>query len=112
MAPAKKELGPGRALPQVRRYDLPAGRGLVDVEPLGPATIVDGSAPRASRDWPRSARCPTRAPIFYAGDLTPAEIRRQAARGADVVVTRLEPPARASSPDQHPAEPGPDAGHR
>ena len=110
VAPAKKELGPGRALPQVRRYDLPAGRGLVDVEPLGPATIVDGSAPGLA-GLAAFGALPDDTPIFYAGDLTPAQIRRQAAAGRRRGGDRLEPPARLH-PHQHPAERGPDAGHR
>ena len=42
--PAGGELGPGAELPQVRRYDVPPGRGLVSVAPAVPAAIVDGSA--------------------------------------------------------------------
>lgn len=86
VAPAKKEFGPGRPLPQVRRYDLPAGRGLVDVEPLDPATIVDGSAAGLA-GLAAFGALPESTPIFYAGDLTAAQIRRQAARGTEVVIT-------------------------
>src|ERR671915_195070 len=42
--PPRGELGPPAELPQVRRYDIPPGRGLVSVAPAGPPTIVDGSA--------------------------------------------------------------------
>ena len=38
------ELAPPAALPELRRYDLPAARGLVRVEPQARPLIVDGSA--------------------------------------------------------------------
>jgi hypothetical protein len=37
-------LGPAVALPEVRRYDLPASRGLVRVEAAAQPIVVDGSA--------------------------------------------------------------------
>ena len=84
--PAKKEFGAGRELPQVRRYDIPPGRGLVHVEPLEPATIVDGSAPGLA-GLAAFGALPERRPIFYAGDLTPRELRHEVERGAEVVIT-------------------------
>ena len=84
--PARGDLGPSLALPQVRRYDIPAGRGMVHVEPAGPATIVDGSA-RGLAAMAAFGALPADRPILYAGDLSPGTLRRQAARGAEVVVT-------------------------
>jgi arabinofuranan 3-O-arabinosyltransferase len=84
--PPRGELGPGAELPQVRRYDLPAGRGLVGVAPAGPATIVDGSAEGLAA-MAAFGELPESAPIFYAGDLTADELRSHAAEGAEVVIT-------------------------
>ena len=73
--------------PQVRRYDLPRGAASCSVMPTGPATIVDGGAEglagagRLRRAARRAARSST------PGDLTTGELRRDAAQGADVVVT-------------------------
>src|ERR671915_207427 len=82
----RRELGPPAELPQVRRYDIPPGRGLVSVAPAGPPTIVDGSAEGLAGTAAFGA-LPGGAPIFYAGDLTAGELRHEAARGAEVVVT-------------------------
>ena len=84
--PARGDLGPGPVLPQVRRYDVRGGRGLVHVAPSGPATIVDGGAEGLAAMAAFGA-LPARRPILYAGDLSPDELRRHAARGAEVVVS-------------------------
>jgi hypothetical protein len=81
------DLGAPVVLPQVRRYDLPGPpRGLVHVDPPGPATVVDGGAGGLA-ELAAFGQLPQRAPILYAGDLSTPALRAQAARGADVVVT-------------------------
>jgi arabinofuranan 3-O-arabinosyltransferase len=84
--PPGGELGPGAALPQVRRYDVPAGRGIVSAAPESPAAIVDGSA-EGLAGLAAFGALPDSAPIFYAADLTADELRRHAERGAEVVIT-------------------------
>jgi arabinofuranan 3-O-arabinosyltransferase len=84
--PPAGELGSARELPQVRRYDVRGARGIVHVDSAGPATIVDGGAEglaalAAFGDLPESS------PLFYAGDLSAAQLRRQAAGGAELVVS-------------------------
>ncbi|MEA2364144.1 MAG: arabinofuranan 3-O-arabinosyltransferase [Thermoleophilaceae bacterium] len=86
VAPPPGELGPARQLPQVRRYDVRGARGIVHVDSAAPATVVDGGAEglaglAAFGPLPRSS------PILYAGDLSPAQLRAQAARGAELVVS-------------------------
>jgi arabinofuranan 3-O-arabinosyltransferase len=85
-APPSEDLGKGRVLPEVRRYDIPVDRGLVHVDPAGPATIVDGGA-EGLADMAAFGALPERRPILYAGDLTTPALQRYAARGADLVVT-------------------------
>ena len=41
---AERRYGRFGGLPRVRRYDLPAARPLVRIEPSGPGLVVDGSA--------------------------------------------------------------------
>jgi arabinofuranan 3-O-arabinosyltransferase len=84
--PARRDFGPAVDLPQVRRYDVAGGRGIVHVNPLAPATIVDGEAAGLA-NLAAFGALPERHPILYAGDLTSGELRREAARGAEVVVT-------------------------
>jgi hypothetical protein len=72
--------------PQVRRYDLRTGRGLVHVEPVGPATVVDGGAEGVAALAAFGA-LPADRPLLYAGDLSADELRREAAAGASVVVS-------------------------
>jgi arabinofuranan 3-O-arabinosyltransferase len=84
--PPRGELGPAPELPQVRRYDVQGGRGIVHVEPSAPATVVDGGA-EGLAGLAAFGALPERAPILYAGDLTAGELRRQAARGAELVVS-------------------------
>jgi arabinofuranan 3-O-arabinosyltransferase len=74
------------SLPQVRRYDLPAPRGIVRVEPTGPPTIVDGSAEGVAGLASFGGLPPDR-PLLYAGDLSVAQLRSAAARGARVTIT-------------------------
>ncbi len=83
---ASTDLGLARALPQVRRYDTGSDRGLVRVAPLGPETVVDGSAEgilalAALGDLPRDR------PLAYAGDRDPSELRRAAREGSEIVIT-------------------------
>jgi arabinofuranan 3-O-arabinosyltransferase len=85
VAPPRGELdGPAR-VPQVRRYDVGPGRGLVSVAP-GRPTIVDGSA-EGLAGLAAFGALPERAPILYAGDLDAGELRREAGAGAEVVIT-------------------------
>ncbi|MBD0281648.1 MAG: DUF3367 domain-containing protein [Thermoleophilaceae bacterium] len=86
MPPPRGELGPTPTLPQVRRYDVPRGRGIVGVAPISPATIVDGSA-EGLAGMAAFGALPEREPILYAADLSSDELRRQAARGVHVIVT-------------------------
>jgi hypothetical protein len=79
-------IDPPVRLPEVRRYDLPAARGLVRVEPAAPATVVDGSASGLG-DAASLGGVPRSRPLLYAGDVDAASIRRVAAGGGDVVVT-------------------------
>jgi arabinofuranan 3-O-arabinosyltransferase len=74
------------SLPEVRRYDMPAARGLVRVDPAGPGMLVDGSAD-ALAGLAAFGQLPERAPIAYAGDRTPDELRRFAAAGAELVIS-------------------------
>ncbi|HLH67269.1 MAG TPA: alpha-(1-_3)-arabinofuranosyltransferase family protein [Solirubrobacteraceae bacterium] len=76
---------PALRLPQVRIYDTRA-RGLVRIEPLGPVTIVDGSA-QGIADIAALGLLSRSRPLFYAGDESAATIRAQALAGADVFIT-------------------------
>ena len=84
--PRSGEVGAATELPQVRRYDLDPGRGVVGVTPSAPATIVDGGAEGLAALAGFGA-LPERSPILYAGDLSAPELRRFAEEGADVVVS-------------------------
>ena len=84
--PASGDVGAPTALPQVRRYDVSGGRGIVHVDPAGPATVLDGSA-QGLADFAAFGGLPDRSPIFYAADLSSAALRAQAAGGANVVIT-------------------------
>ncbi|HEV8152703.1 MAG TPA: alpha-(1-_3)-arabinofuranosyltransferase family protein [Solirubrobacteraceae bacterium] len=86
LPPERGDLGRAVVEPQVRRYDLPAGRGIVHIEPQDPATVIDGGADGIGALAAFGA-LPRRRPLLYAGDLSAAELRREAARGAEVVVT-------------------------
>jgi hypothetical protein len=82
---ASGDIGPGVALPEVRRYDISSGREIVHVDPTGTPTIVDGSA-ESLADLAAFGSLPSRRPIRYAADLTAGQLRSQAAAGADLVV--------------------------
>ncbi len=79
-------LGPDIALPEVRRYDLPPGRGLVRVELRAAPLVVDGSA-AALAGLAAFGALPTRRPILYAGDLTPDQLRGALAHGGQLVIS-------------------------
>jgi len=74
------------ALPEVRRYDVTGARGIVHVDPTGPATVLDGGAQGAA-DLAAFGGLPSQAPLLYAGDLSTAALRRQAASGANIVIS-------------------------
>ena len=82
---AERRYGRYRGLPRVRRYDLPAARPLVRVEPSGPGLVVDGSA-EALAGLAAFGALPRSGPILYAGDAEPAALER-AAVGGEVVVS-------------------------
>jgi hypothetical protein len=84
--PPRGEFAPAPELPQVRRYEVGRGRGIVGVAPAGPATIVDGGAGGLAA-MAAFGELPERRPILYAADLSSDELRRRAARGAELVVT-------------------------
>ena len=65
---APSSLGPPVKLPEVRTYDLPAGRGIVSVQPRANPVIVDGSAGALAELAAFGALPATRA-ILYAADL-------------------------------------------
>ncbi len=83
--PAEGDIGPGAALAQVRRYDIPAGRGIVHIDPEADPTIVDGSA-RSLAAMAAFGTLPSTEAILYAGDQSEAGLRALAARGANIVV--------------------------
>ncbi len=83
---AAGDIGPPADLPEVRRYDVSGGRGLVHVDPAGPSTIVDGGA-EGLANLAAFDGLPAHNPILYAADLSTAALRAQAARGAQIVIT-------------------------
>ena len=83
---APSSLGPPVKLPEVRTYDLPAGRGIVSVQPRANPVIVDGSAGALAELAAFGALPATRA-ILYAADLSPGEMRTELAAGGDVVIS-------------------------
>ena len=85
-APGGGDLDPAARLPQVRRYDLPPGRGIVRVEPSGPPVIVDGSA-SALAGLAAFGALPERRPVLYAADRTAGELAQMAEGGAELVVS-------------------------
>ena len=86
VAPPPQDPGPTAELPQVRRYDVPPGRGVVSVAPAARPTVVDGSA-EGLAGLAAFGALPARAPILYAGDLDSRELGEIAAHGAEVVVS-------------------------
>ena len=98
LGPPARDYGPVRALPgaagtlepaarlaEVRRWNLPTG-GMVRVLPRDGGTVVDGSA-QAIADLAGFGALRTDRALRYAGDLDPAALRAQAARGASFVVS-------------------------
>ena len=77
---------PAVTLPQVRRYDLPASRPIVRLEPLSRATVVDGAAAGVANLGALGGLEP-RAPLLYAGDVSAAQLRAQALAGGQVAIT-------------------------
>jgi arabinofuranan 3-O-arabinosyltransferase len=89
-AAAQLARGAGMAVPvdrrgAVRAYDVASPSGLVRVQPLRGPVVVDGSAATlaglAALDG-----LPRRRAVVYAADQTPAELRRAARGGAEIVV--------------------------
>jgi len=85
VAPADGNSGAPLALPQVRRYDLAGGRGIVRVAPRGPLTVVDGSAD-ALAALAAFGPLPA-APMVYAADRSREQLQRAARQGASFVVS-------------------------
>ena len=85
LQPAAGDVGSDVSLPQVRRYDVAPGRGIVHIDPSGSPTIVDGSA-QSLADLAAFGALPSHRAVQYAGDLNAGSIRREAAAGADLVV--------------------------
>ena len=73
-------IGPRVALPEVRRYDLQGGEGLVRLAPAESETVLDGSAEGIAA---LAALGPLPQPLLYAADASAAEL--QGAR--QVVIT-------------------------
>jgi len=83
--PAAGDLGAVMRLPEVRRYDLAGSRGIVHVDPVGPATVVDGSA-QSLGDLAAFGALPSTAPVLYAADQSRSQLRHLAAAGAELVI--------------------------
>ena len=79
----------GRRLPRITMRSLPTG-GMVRVVPRDRATIVDGGAEGIAQLAGFGGLRPGAA-LRYAADVTPEEIRRTAAEGGRIVVTRQQP---------------------
>ncbi len=77
---------PAARLPEVRRHDLAGARGIVRVEPAGPATIIDGSAD-ALAGLAAFGALPAGLPIEYAADRDAEQLRAAAREGAELVVS-------------------------
>ena len=82
---AAGDVGSSVSLPEVRSYGLAPGRGIVHVDPAGPATIVDGGA-QSLADMAAFGALPGASPILYAGDMNATTARRDAVAGANLVV--------------------------
>jgi hypothetical protein len=78
-------LEPAARLAGVRRWNVPTA-GIVRVLPRDGATVVDGSA-QALADLAAFGALRGDRALHYAGDLDPAALRAQAARGASFVVS-------------------------
>ena len=73
-------------LPEVRRHRVAGTRGIVRVEPAGPATLVDGAADGLTALAAFGA-LPRDRPLAYAADRDARTLRRDARAGAELVVT-------------------------
>ena len=107
--PAKGELGPGPALPQVRRYDLPAGRGLVGRGAPGPGHDRRRQRAQGLAGLAAFGALPERRPIFYAGDLTARPAPAPGRPAAPTWWSRTRTGGARFIAHEHPAERGPDA---
>ena len=85
LSAAAGDVGSSVSLPEVRSYGLAPGRGIVHVDPAGPATIVDGGA-QSLADMAAFGALPSTSPILYAGDMNATTARRDAVAGANLVV--------------------------
>jgi hypothetical protein len=85
VAAARGNIDRVQELAQVRQFNLPAGRGIVHLDP-GRETVVDGSA-QGLADLAAFGQLPAKAPLFYAGDLSAEAISKAASSGADIVIT-------------------------
>lgn len=83
---APSSLGDRVKLPEVRTYDVPAGGGIVSVQPRANPVIVDGSA-SALAELAAFGALPSRRAILYSADLTAAEMRTELADGGNVVIS-------------------------
>lgn len=81
-----ESLDPPARLPQVRRYDR-AAPGIVRVEPLTAGAVVDGSAEGLAGLAALGSLRPGAAALRYAGDMSAAAIRADAAQGADITIS-------------------------
>jgi len=78
--------GPDRRFGAVSRYSVPDPEPLVRLHPLGHELVVDGSAP-ALAGLAALGGLPRDRAILYAADLSPAQIRAAARRGAEIVIS-------------------------
>jgi arabinofuranan 3-O-arabinosyltransferase len=79
-------LGSAVSLPQVRRYDIAGGAGLIRVQPASAPTLVDGSAD-ALAGLAAFGALPGGRALFYTPDLSADQLRRDAAGGGTVVIS-------------------------
>jgi hypothetical protein len=79
-------VGPPLRLPEIRRYDLPAGRGLIRVEPQASPVLIDGSA-EAIAGLAAFGALPSGRALLYAGDLDPSRLPAELAHGGELVIS-------------------------
>jgi hypothetical protein len=85
--PARGETDPMRRLPQLRRYDAPGSApGIVRVHPTRGTTVLEGDGEGLAALAAADRLDPQRA-VFYAADLTDAELRAHLGAGADLALT-------------------------
>jgi arabinofuranan 3-O-arabinosyltransferase len=78
--------GPALRLPELRRYPVTGGEGLVHVDARGPATISDGG-PGGLVELAADGHLGAGRPIFYAEDLKPALMTNLVRSGSRLVFT-------------------------